>query len=362
MTNLTPFAPTPAPAPPQTPLGTSEAPTPRKKRWWQRTRYTRKTPDRPCLNCGDETVGMFCPRCGQRKVDVRVSLRRMLMEVMEDQLSVNSTLPRTLAALFFRPGHLTREYVQGRIVRYIPPFRLYLVSSLIFFVILPFIADPDQIQADVEKGMRADSVRRASPAAVAARDSAVRVARAAASTPGRRTAAREDEADDDDSISMNVGIRDTMKVPAPFRPLNRRLLRGQDRLNSMPKPEAVRTLVAAGEENAPTGVFVMMPLFAFILKLLYARRKRFYVEHFVFALHVHSFAFLMFTLMMVLRVGWLNAVMATWFVLALFLAMKRVYGQGWFRTVTKFIVLSWAYLFVLMVGMIATTVLTVLSV
>jgi hypothetical protein len=356
MTNFVPSA----PAPPQPPLGTSEVPQPRKKRWWQRSRETRKTPDRPCLNCGDQTVGMFCPRCGQRKVDVRVSLRRMLMEVMEDQLSVNSTLPRTLGALVFRPGRLNNEYVQGRIVRYIPPFRLYLVSSLIFFVILPFIADPNQIQHDLEQGMRADSVRRASPAGVAA--AASRDSARAARPRVNATLNGQEVDDDDEDIDLNMGIRDTMKVPGPLRPLNRRLLRGQDRLNSMPKPEAIRTLVAAGEENAPTGVFVMMPLFAFILKLLYARRKRFYVEHFVFALHVHSFAFLMFTLMMVLRAGWLNAVMATWFVLALYLAMKRVYGQGWFRTLMKFFILSWAYLFVLMVGMFATTILTVLSV
>jgi hypothetical protein len=276
--------------------------------------------------------------------------------VMEDQLSVNSTLPRTLGALVFRPGHLTREYVQGRIVRYIPPFRLYLVSSLIFFVILPFIADPNQIQHDLEQGMRADSVEQASiragapPVPPTRRDSA---------RNARLPAVREEG---NDGININMGVQDTMKVPAPLRPLNRRLLRGRKRLNEMPKPEAIRTLVAAAEENAPTGVFVMMPLFALILKLLYARRKRFYVEHFVFALHVHSFAFLMMTLMLVLRWGWLNAVMGTWFVLALFLAMKRVYGQGWFRTLLKFGILSWAYLFVLMFGIMATTVLTVLSV
>ena len=97
---------------------------------------TRRTPDRPCLNCGDETPGNFCRTCGQRKVEVRVSLRRMLLEALDDQFSLNSALPRTLQALFFKPGHLTREYMEGRIARYIPPFRLYLISSVIFFLIL----------------------------------------------------------------------------------------------------------------------------------------------------------------------------------------------------------------------------------
>jgi hypothetical protein len=357
MTDLFPPRQTP-PAPPPQPastLGTSASPQPRKRRWWHRAPETRKTPDRPCLNCGDETVGLFCPRCGQRKVDVRVSLRRMLMEVMEDQLSVNSTLPRTLGAMFFRPGHLTREYVQGRIVRYIPPFRLYLVSSLVFFVVLPFIADPGKVQREVEEGMRADSVR------TAAGDSA----RPAPGVAPRRGAQRSSIAirdDGDRNIDLNLGIQDTMRVPGPLRPLNRRLLAGEERLNSMPPGQAIRTLMEAFEENAPVGVFFMMPLFAFMLKLLYARRKRFYVEHFVFALHVHSFAFLMFTLMMVLRVGWINGLMGAWFLVALFIAMKRVYGQGWLRTLLKFGMLAWAYLFILMAGVMVTTVLTVLSV
>src|SRR5688500_10009099 len=132
-------------------------PTPPGHRGWGRR--ARSTPTRPCLNCGDTSIGWYCPTCGQRKMDVAISLRRMLMEALEDQLSLSSSLPRTIGALFFRPGHLTREYVQGRIVRYIPPFRLYLVSSLIFFLILPLIANPVQLSMGEETQARADSLR-----------------------------------------------------------------------------------------------------------------------------------------------------------------------------------------------------------
>jgi hypothetical protein len=359
MTDLVPPRPplSPPPVAPAPAWEASEPPPAPRRRWWhRRVPNSRKTPDRPCLNCGDETVGLFCPRCGQRKVDVRVSLRRMLMEVMEDQLSVNSTLPRTLVALIFRPGHLTREYVQGRIVRYIPPFRLYLVSSLLFFVVLPFVADPGELQREVEEGIRADSLREAAaaPGRPAAGDSVIRA--------GGRNMSVTVARGDNRNINLNLGIEDTLKVPAPLRAVNRRLLRGEERLNSLPPGEAVRTLMEAFEENAPTGAFFMMPLFAFILKLLYSRRKRFYVEHFVFALHVHSFAFLMITVLMVISAGWLSWTVGGWFLIALYIAMKRVYGQGWFRTVLKFGMLGIAYFFILMAGVMVTTVLTVLSV
>jgi len=91
-------------------------------------------PSRPCPNCGTTVDDLFCGHCGQRNATRLVSVRNMLMDALEDQLSVNSALPRTLAGLLFRPGFLTQEYVEGRIVRYIAPFRLYLVTSVLFFL------------------------------------------------------------------------------------------------------------------------------------------------------------------------------------------------------------------------------------
>jgi hypothetical protein len=357
MTDLIPPAPPPA-APPQPPsgLGTSEAPRP-KRRWWQRAPHTRRTPDRPCLNCGDATVGFYCPNCGQRKVDVRVSLRRMLMEVMDDQLSLNSTLPRTLAALLLRPGHLTREYVQGRIMHYIPPFRLYLVSSLVFFVLLPLMPGMDNLNISKEAEAKADSVR------IAMEVDSVLLARARA-TGGDTTAfvkaAREREKNGGPSFRMTIGP-DTSNVIAPLRPLARHMKETERRLNAMSRREAIRTMRDAFLDNAPMGIFMMMPLFALILKLLYLRRKRFYVEHFVFALHVHSFAFILLTAILLVRSDWLGLILSLWFVVALYIAMKRVYGQGYLRTLLKYFLLSQAYLFILVVGVTATVILTALS-
>ena len=375
--------PDPTAAPPPFPSAVAGPPDPRgeppapispirRQRWW--APETRRTPDRPCLNCGDTTVGFFCRNCGQRKADVRVSLRRMLMEVMDDQLSLNSTLPRTIGALLFRPGHLTAEYVQGRIMRYVPPFRLYLVTSVLFFILLPVVADVNRIADEVASETEQDDARER------ARDSA-RIAgqRARAdSARARIGAVRRGEIPkgaraapplppvppkpDSGKVSLNLAISDTAKVPGWLKPLNRRMQRTEDRLESMPPREALRTALAAVEENAPKGVFLTMPLFAFILKVLYVRRKRFYVEHFVFALHVHAMAFLLFTVGMVSRLDWLHAFLALWMTLYVFLAMKKVYAQGIIRTFLKFSALAGAYMiFGLMVGGAATLLFAALS-
>lgn len=315
--------------------GEPPAPPTRQARWW--SPESRRTPARPCLNCGDPTVSAFCPTCGQRKVEVRVSLRRMLMEVLEDQLALNATLPRTVGALLFRPGHLTAEYVKGRIVRYVPPFRLYLVTSVLFFILLPLAADANLIADQVTRDEAAQAARRASrPAAPVAANAD---GTAGIPSPPAPPAERRDEMD------INIAWKDTAAVPGWLKPLNRRLTRTGERLESMPPGEALRTLIMAMEENAPKGVFLMMPLFALFLKVLYFRQNRYYVEHFVFALHVHSLLFVLLTVGMLFQFPALIAALALWMMGYVFLAMKRVYGQGIVRTFTKYLALGFAYVF-----------------
>src|SRR5690606_32835825 len=102
----------------------------------------------------------YCPTCGQRKTEVLVSVRALLADVLEDQLVLNRALPRTVWNLLCKPGFLTEEYVRGRIVRYIAPFRLYLVSSVLFFLLLSFIGLSRMEGAvNVEGPAAADSAR-----------------------------------------------------------------------------------------------------------------------------------------------------------------------------------------------------------
>ncbi|HEX2209533.1 MAG TPA: DUF3667 domain-containing protein [Longimicrobium sp.] len=333
--------------------GVPHPPTPPGHRKWGRR--ARTTPDRPCLNCGDPTIGWYCPTCGQRKADVRISLRRMLMEALDDQLSLNSTLPRTLGALFFRPGHLTREYVQGRIVRYIPPFRLYLVSSLIFFLLLPFVADPGQISMGEETQARADSIRAARMA------DSVLLAHARATGEDTVTLARSvRSAPRPGQGSIQFGP-DPDNVPGFMKPVARRMKATEARLNSMPRNEALRTLLEAFEENAPVGVFVMMPLFALILKMLYVRKKRFYVEHFVYSLHVHAFVFSVGTVLMLAQWEWLRVAVLMWLLLYVYLSLKKVYGQGIIATFFKLCLLGVSYSVLLVFGVTATVLATAIS-
>jgi hypothetical protein len=269
-------------------------------------------------------------------------VRRMAAEGIHDQLSLGAEFPRTLAALLFRPGLLTREYLAGRIMRYVPPLRLYLVASLAFFFILSWSVDLEESLA----GARAD--------AVAAADSAA--AGPATGSDGGFQMEIEGEG------PIDIGIQFDTTGTGPLAPAKRWTQHRVDRLKAMDRDELARRFLEGFQRNAPRAVFTLLPIYALVLKLLYLRRTRLYAEHFVFALHIHAFAFVLFTLMFVTP-DWMDtAILMGWIPVYIFLAMLRVYGQSVPKTLLKYGVLVCAYCTILLFLLAATAVVTVLTI
>ncbi|MFS8544177.1 MAG: DUF3667 domain-containing protein, partial [Limnochordales bacterium] len=79
-----------------------------------------------CLDCGAPLTGRLCANCGQPAGDAQLSLRKLLGELADEYLNVDSRFFRSIVPLLVRPGFLTREYLQGRRTRYVRPLRLYL--------------------------------------------------------------------------------------------------------------------------------------------------------------------------------------------------------------------------------------------
>jgi hypothetical protein len=309
--------------------------------------------------------------------------------VLEGQLVLNPAAPRTVAALLLHPGRLTNEYIRGRIVRYVAPFRLYLVSSVVFFLMISFISmralDRTNLGGSTSVTMNVDSLRaellqrradleatdtlRLGPTARALLRQAV-ANNVAALAMLSDTAPVTDAAHADISrvargqAPIAAGERQpwaqdlSVSSWSPF--LQRAIDRKLDQVAHLPPQQAFRTILADMLDYAPHAMFVLLPVFALLLKLIYIRQGRYYPEHFVFALHVHSFFFLMFCIIALLPWGRIDAVLRIWMVLYVWLAMKRVYGQGWFRTAVKWAVLGWCYAFVILVTLLGLTVVTLL--
>ncbi|MCO4800076.1 MAG: DUF3667 domain-containing protein, partial [Colwelliaceae bacterium] len=96
-----------------------------------------------CENCHAKVEGMYCSQCGQSVESTLRYFWSVILHLLDDIFSFDSRASRTLFPLIFKPGFLTNEYIAGRRVHYVPPLRLYLFISIIFFISLKFIAVED---------------------------------------------------------------------------------------------------------------------------------------------------------------------------------------------------------------------------
>lgn len=267
---------------------------------------------RTCPNCGSERVENYCPECGQR-YGSRLSFKDFLRDVVDDQFSIDAKVPRTLRALFVRPGLLTAEYRDGRVARYIPPFRLYILASVLFFVLLSFLSRrsdwAERAEQEIQREMAADT-----------------------------------------TLSDTSWIQQ-VEVNLPWPWLDQRIENNIRELSKLPPAVAMRRVVDTTLEEVPKVMFLLLPVFAFLLKLLYIRRVRYYIEHFVFALHFHAFAYVVFAIALVIGSDWVFLIPSIVLPVYLLLAMKRAYAQGWILTVFKWLVLGNTYLILLITGL-----------
>lgn len=279
-----------------------------------------------CSNCGATLVGEYCHACGQKRFDE--SDRRighLLHQFIASATDLDGRSWRSVRALLFRPGLLSREYFAGRRARWISPVSLFLAVSVVYFLapirggdltlefnqqvspqIRALALGADESLSDVQRAAGGPAHSRWTSAwitrRVQERDAAVRAASSGASGYGFS----------DYRLAYNAKADDVSKAL----------------------------------------VILHVPVAAFVLMLLFGRRERYFAEHFVFALHY--FAFWMVALEVVsqlanaahwLPAGWqpggvvYDGFMRTLLPVYAVLALHRAYGVGWLRAITSAVVL-----------------------
>jgi hypothetical protein len=296
-----------------------------------------------CLNCGTPLQGPFCHYCGQPDKNFLRFFPVLLRELLEDFLDFDSRFMRTMKPLLFRPGKLTRDYLDGRRFRYTPPLRLYIFSSIACFFLAALLAGDAIV---INGGEDTDEV----------------VAGLQISEP--------DESAEDSPIM--IGDKPWNRETNPFI-----VAWLPDWVNDWINDE-IEQSPAKGREIAdnpdlmkekifdvlPATMFVLLPLVALLFKFWYLFAKKYYIEHLIFALHNHSFLFVALLISILLTsaaawaepagdgritstVSWVNIVIGVWVPVYLLVSLKRVYRQGWFMTLTKYCVIGVSYVLLL---------------
>lgn len=365
-----------------------------------------------CENCGKALLGEHCYHCGQPTKGLVRHFSSILGDFFDTVLNVDSRVLRTLGPLLLKPGFLSLEYFSGRRVRYVTPMRLYLfLSVMAFFAVQASIeikeendtsahidskhydmaaADtPEQVRILVDasllqlKQARKQIGDTSADAAIALAEKqlseqakqqidylkAIDLARASGK-PLPSAASSNDELE-----FINHGKRwDPKTNPIAFAwlpdsanaVLNRRMQHARETLKA---GNSEKQIVAAVFNVLPQTLFILMPVFAVLLKFAYWFKRRLYMEHLIVALHSHSFIAFILILMMAFSwlqswltpqpgfmhrsFGWAIGLGIVWTPVYLLLMQKRVYGQGWPMTLFKFGVLSVCYWMLLGIGLVA---------
>jgi len=335
-----------------------------------------------CMNCGTELQGPFCHYCGQPDKNLMRFFPALLRELLEDFMDFDSRFMRTIKPLLFKPGKLTRDYLDGRRFRYVPPLRLYIFSSIALFFLFAVVApgaididpqldgDDPKITIGMDEGDKEDLRE--------ALEGLDKIQPGLAEQVGKEIeqAANEEEDHDPDeeeeefSINLNgePWDRETNPFDVPFMPdwvnhwVNKEIEESPQKGRAI--EENPNLMLDQVLDVLPGTMFVLLPLVALLLKFWYLFAKKYYVEHLIFALHNHAFIFVTAFVMILLSVftdwrepsgegpvtesvHWVKNIVLIWIPVYLFLSLKRVYQQGWGMTVVKFSAIGISYLVLL---------------
>ncbi|WP_299819757.1 DUF3667 domain-containing protein [uncultured Pontibacter sp.] len=314
--------------------------------------------DKSCLNCGTTVTDKFCPSCGQENLELHEDFVHLVLHSVGHYFHFESKFFNSIVPLFTKPGFLTKEYFAGKRASHLNPISMYIFISILFFflftansnsnkkdIIEENAASKEALTQEEAEEIRTEVSNSISPKAgdytytilnnaqVITDSAGSQNAAIVPATPAANTAKA-----DKDKYSINIGGDNpvTNSLQAKFRQVL------DDDLSS----ELFKNKLVS---HLPKMMFILLPLFALILKLVHRRSKKFYAEHLIYSIHVHSFLFLFGSILIVLKwilpfiSGWIQFigfVIILWYI---YRSMRNIYRSTRWRTVYKFFLLGFAY-------------------
>lgn len=287
-----------------------------------------------CLNCGTPLTGVYCSHCGQKDIPRRQTIGDLLVNFLGSFTSFESKFFNTFRALLLKPGRIVVDYTAGKRETYYHPARMYVFISFIFFLVLSLIPDEDKVNMTDETGRQLTSEEKR---------------------------ALLDSADVPDRIQFSNGIKTVEQydsaqaaLPADKRDGSVERYISRKMLGLGGEEKTWKSVIEGFTANIPKMIFLLMPVFALLLKLLYIRRDFFYSEHLIFTVFYYDFLYLLGTVGLLLSFSswleWIQVVLWLYAFFYLYKSMRKVYGQSRGKTILKFFFLLWSFFFCLLIA------------
>lgn len=313
-----------------------------------------------CLNCGAVLVGPYCHNCGQKGESSIKPFKEAFVAIAENNFNFDSKLINTIIPFIFKPGKLSKEYVQGKRASYIAPIKLYFFCSLVFFGLLSMSSIKSNMKVNNGNGAKtsiglsaiADSIDRDTTlnddSTRAFKETLVHSLKELPGTKEKQIKKGEEpNASAGLSAFADVIDKDTTLGKDTYGRALKRTLVGS--LKDIPgtKKKIIQT--------ANYMMLALLPVFALLLMMTYSRRKKYFVEHMVLSTHLHCFFYLFLSISMVLSMLHLGYLLPSWVIFLIlvaytFFALKQFYGGRNRTTFFRMLFLAVVYPFVLIVA------------
>lgn len=310
-----------------------------------------------CLNCGALLHGTFCHQCGQKNLPRRQGIGDLLVNFISSFYSFESKFFKTFGFLLFRPGRMINDYNAGKRESYYHPARMYVFLSFIFFLVLSFMPDEDKIDlrengkelTREEKKQVLDSVKIQLDSMKIGLDTV--------------NWSNYDPNTIEEYDSIENLKPEKSRDGAVERYFTKKFIKLKQE-NGDNEKALWRRFLESFLDNIPKMIFLLLPIFALILKLLYIRRDFYYSEHLVFSVIIYDFMYLIGTFGLVCSlVSWLEWVSTVLTLLGFFYlykSMRGVYKQPRGKTIVKFFLLTGIFFLTLTLAFVMNALITLM--
>lgn len=259
--------------------------------------------DKTCLNCNYVVENKFCPNCGQENTETRKSFHYLFTHFVEDLTHYDGSFWKTIKALLFKPGRLTKEYLEGKRLKYVPPVKLYIFISFVAFLLPNLLPEFSFVEdAHSEKKVETSESEK--------NKNEIRDVVVFNGPPISNLKQL-------DSIQNN--LPETKKLSWVEYQTYKFAITNK---NKATKEESRMQIIENLKHNLPKVLFLYMPIFAFFLWLFHNKKKWYYFDSGVFTLHYFGFLLLLFTISTVL--DWLFAMVYSGDEISAFIGLATV--------------------------------------
>lgn len=336
--------------------------------------------EKDCLNCGHTVEEKFCPNCGQENIVVKEDALHMVAHAIADYFHFEHKFFGTLKPLLLKPGQLTKSYVEGKRVSFIHPIRLYIFVSIVFFIAI--FSGQKSEKEEIEKPIATTALSAKEKDSLAnIQMKSLKKALAYVPVNSKLKDSIMNEAKQDilkdstkNSIQFGMGKRKnankwggnwTTNDSTVMQYEQKQLALPKDKRDGFVKHYFIKRSITLNQypnptekfkedllHNIPKMMFLLLPMFALILKLVYISKKRFYYEHIIYSFHLHSAIFLSVLATMLLKWlfgfvvnidDWLTFLCIIYVFWYIYRSLRTFYGSTRWVTLLKMFFLGFCY-------------------